>query len=354
MYASYNDSFFNVLAAGLTINTVFEQLRNTDFWEQYMVNAFQFSAAKSAAEMKYLQSLVYDDKKQKRSYADFRKMAEPYQTKFDHWFRVEYDMASHGSIMADKWQRIWRDRDINPYAIYRCQEGACEICSPLDGVEFEIGGAIADKLYTPNHWNCVCTWDTTDKGTPKPDDELQEYLDNVPEDFRYNVGMDGIMPSKNHSYFDVVQSANDFSYNNFSSKIINFEQLNTNYYSEHQCKLAANTWHKEKATTDHKDILFRNHEWKLNVKMTHESLNKISKKAKGFENIKKTIENPSELWGKWVDPVKQKDVIMTYILFDKSKNAYFVETQNGIVKDAYYRSHEDSKNNRRLGVKFIK
>lgn len=353
MYASYNDAFFSTMVAGMGINTTFEQLRNTDFWEQYMVNAFQFSAAKSASEMKYLQSLLYDEKKQKRSYSEFRKAAQPFQAKFEHWFRTEYDLASRGSIMADKWQRIYRDRDINPYAIYRTREKACEICSPLNGLQFDINSPMAQKLYVPNHFNCMCTWDTTDKGKPLSDDELKKYVDNVPEDFRYNVGMDGILPSKNHTYFDVIQSANDFSYNNFSSKI-NFEKLNTRYYNGYECKLAANAWHKEQASQDHKDILFRNHTWKLNVRMTHESLDKISKKAKGFENIKKTVEHPSELWGRWVDPERQKDVIMTYILFDESKNAYFVETKKGIVIDAYYRTHQDAKNNRRIGVKFIK
>ena len=125
-------------------------------------------------------------------------------------------------------------------------------------------------------------------------------------------------------------------------------------YSEHAVKLTLASWKKECfAPKNENDIVFRNHDWMLNVRMTQDSVNRIAKKTRGFENIRHCIEHPSELYGRWEDINKQRTVIMTYILHD-GKNEYFVITKNGIVFDAYFKKYSPAKLRRKIGVKFIK
>jgi SPP1 gp7 family putative phage head morphogenesis protein len=358
---------------GMAINAGFEALTNTDFWEQYQLNAFQFSAAKSRAEMKMLQNQVFDENKKKRTYEEFREACNPILTTLDTWWRVEYDLASRGAVLADQWQQIWKDRDINPYATYHTR-GDARVRpehATLNGIRFRIDSPIAKNLYVPNGWNCRCDWETDNyEGKLKSDDELEKlltgktnisnnplkpkYVDNVPFEFRNNVGIDGIFPSKKHSYFEVLPNANDANYTMFgASKTNDYIELNTTIYEPYQVLLAIEDWQKVQPTRERKELLFRNHEWKLNVFMNTESVQKIAKKTRGIENIKTAIEHPDELWGRWANVDNQKVVVMNYIIFQKN-SAYIVETKGGIVQDAYFRQHSDSKNLRRLGIKFLK
>jgi SPP1 gp7 family putative phage head morphogenesis protein len=357
MYANYNNAFYSAITKGMPVlNASFSDLTDTKFTEQYLVNAFQFSAAKSRAEMKMLQKLVFDDKGQKRTFTEFQKLATPTLETFNKtWLRVEYDLASRGAVMAEKWQSMYKDRDIYPYGIYQTRhDGKVRPeHAALNGKVFRIDDAKAQGYYPPLDWSCRCTWEPTNEGDPVTDKEMDKYKDAIGDGFGGNVGINGIMPSEKHSYFDILPNANNANYNMFSSRPTNYIELNTNYYTPYQIQLAVNDWHEKQPSKDHTEVLFRNHEWKLNVRMSQETVNKIGRKSRGFENIKSTIEHPSEIWGRWQDVKEQKIVIMNYVSFNQN-NAYIVETIGGKVTDAYFRQHTDSKNLRRIGILMIK
>jgi hypothetical protein len=198
----------------------------------------------------------------------------------------------------------------------------------------------------------------------KTDAELEKYLygqtkvngkmkDIIAPEFRNNVGINGIFPSKKHSYLDILGSANDANYTMFKSTLENYVKLNTRMYNSYQVNLAVNDWHEKTPSKDRTEILFRNHDWMLNIRMNQETINKIGSKTRGFENIRKAVEQPSEIWARWEDADEQKDVRMNYILFGQDYT-YVVETLSGLIQDAYLLQSESSINNRRIGIKMMR
>lgn len=358
MYSAYNKLFYDALKEGIDINDIFTSGKATDFWEQYMLNSFQFSAAKNRSEMKILQSEVFDSNKNKRSFSEFKNLPEVQQAMeqfngSEWWLRTEYDLASRGAVMVDKWQNeIMKDKDLFPYAIYRTagDNRVREEHAELDGLKFSLDSDDAAMLYPPNGWNCRCTWETTDNGEGVlSDKQTKEYLrDEIAPEFQSNVAKDGIFPSDKHSYLDVLPSANDANYEMFGAKIDKFTKLNTKYYSDYAVKLTSDEWKNK-----NNDIVFKNTEWSLNVFLEQNTLKKLAKKSRGIENIKSTIEKPHEIWARWQDPKNQKVVIMNYFAHDKNYS-YIVETTGGYVTDAYFRQHNDSKQLRMTGIKLMK
>ena len=357
MYSAYNGIFFDAISKGMKVEQRFNDIATAGWWDQYMTNAFQFSAAKNRAEMRLLQENIYNENKELKSFSQFKNTPEVVSIldNFngpDWWLRTEYETASHSSILADKWQDIVRDKDINPYWVYVTVDEACDICAPLDGMIFDIDDADSQELMPQNHFNCYCTVETTDEGTPASSKEVSEALDRVPDGFQGNVGTDGIFPREGSSYYDVLPNANAANSEMFelSANLDHKEILVTRRYDERATMLVAKEWgHPDKL----KDIYFQNREFLLTAHLSHDVLKKLAKRTKGIENIKDTIEHPSEIWGSWVDPDKQHICQLQYIKFD-GKNAFIVTTVKGIITDALYRTHTDSKNLRRKGVLFVK
>jgi len=326
-----------------------------------MVNTFQFSCAKELTKMRMIQENVFDENKAKRSFSQFKNLPEiqDLMQKFDGqdwWLRTEFDLANRGSVMAEKWKSEYSNRDVNPYWIYQCADAPCEICEPLDGMIFKYDEA-SDDLWPPQHFNCYCTTEPTDDAGENEenlatDEDISEGLERTPEQFRGNVGKDGIFPRKDSSYFSVLPNANEASHEIFKSEV-NRTTLNTLKYDSYAVKLTLDSWKKDLPTKGN-DVVFRNHSWLLNVILKQDSIKRISKKP-GFENIKTCIEKPSEIYGRWQNVKEQRIVIMNYILHDADKKkAYIVETVGGVIKDAYWLLHSDSKLLRKIGVKFIK
>jgi hypothetical protein len=135
-YAAYNKLFLDEISKNLKIEASFDKLDNTDFWEQYMVNTFQFSCAKELTKMRMLQQNVYDENKKLRTFSQFKNLPEvkELQEKFDgqdFWLRTEYELAARGSIMADKWKTDYANKDINPYWIYVCADDLVRFANRL-------------------------------------------------------------------------------------------------------------------------------------------------------------------------------------------------------------------------------
>ena len=359
MYAAYNAAFFGVISKGVNIKDSFDKLTNTDWWEQYMVNAFQFSAAKNATEMRLLQQNIFDENKVKRSFSAFKNLPETQaiMDKFngpDSWLGTEYELAGRGAVMAEKWQKDYFNRDINPYWQYICADSPCEICEPLDGMIFKYDEA-SDDLWPPQHFNCYCTTEPTDDAGDDEkdlasDEDIQDGIERTPEQFRGNVGKDGIFPRTGSSYYDVLPNANEADYSMFRSEVKK-TFLNSTRYNKQAINLTLDAWSKD-LPTQGKDLIFRNHTWMLNVRLQPEVVKKLGK-VPGFENIRQTIEHPSEVYGRWLNKNEQRVVIMNYLMHD-GKKTYIVETTGGKITNAYWRIHKDSKNLRKIGVKFEK
>jgi len=361
MYQSYSKAFFDTMTKGISIEKSFSELTNTDWWEQYMANMFQFSAAKNIAEMRMMQELVFDENHNRKSFSQFRKDIQPILDKFNspnQWLRVEYDCCVRGAIFAEEWQQIWQDRDLFPYAIYRTREDpkVRPEHAILNRLKFRIDDVNAQKMYGLNDWNCRCWWETTDNDKNVLDEtESKEWLnkkinisknpfktklvDCIPPEFRYNCGIEGIF-SKKASYFKLLENVNSSNYSIFAANDNNYTRL------EYKHKPNSNEFHKGK------DLIFQNKKFFLNVRLDNNIYKKLSKKANILENLRNAIAQPDEIWGRWKDEVEQKTVLINYIKqFD---DYYFIiETDKSYIQNAYFLQHSDSLNLRRVGIKFL-
>lgn len=330
-YKAVNDLFFNAIAKGLQVNIGFQALTNTAFFEQYILNSFQFSAAKNAAEMKELQRLVFDENRKRRTFSEFQTEAEKLLKTYNEiYLRVEYDLASRGSVMAENWQRIWKDRDLQPYAIYRTR-GDARVRPEhaiLDGKKFLIESPAAKKIYPPNGWNCRCEWDTTDYGDGVLNESETEklltgkikvenrYIDIVAPNFRGNVGIDGIFNLKNTNYSDAMPKNTNPQM--FGLRSLN-KSINTKVYTDTQIQ----SFLSDLMEHNTNELYFKNYDYKLIIRVKENDFNEMLKKRAGVENVKESILNPSEIWAQWTSK-EQKKVRINWILKGAAKS--FIST----------------------------
>lgn len=222
-YKAYNKAFYEAMIGPLKVEQDFQDFTNTDYWEKYMLNAFQFSAAKSVSELKTLQSLVFGKNGEKISFDEYKDQALKVVSQFnEQWLRVEYDMASRGAVMAEKWQSMWKDRDLYPNYIFRTRKDnrVRPEHAELEGKVFKLESAQGQEFYPPLDWNCRCTVEQTDEGTPLTADEAAKYRDNIGPGFEGNVGIDGILPitKSGSSYFQALKNANEAKPGMFEDK----------------------------------------------------------------------------------------------------------------------------------------
>lgn len=212
-YREYNKAFYEAMIGGINIEADFDAFKNTDYWEKYMLNTFQFSAAKSAAEMKMLQGYVFGKNGERVPFEQFKEVVEPIVGQFkEQWLRVEYDLAVHGAVMGQRWNDLYRDRDLFPYWVFttRKDDRVRKHHEELEGKIFKFDDPYAQQFWPPLDWNCRCEGESTDEGTPLNKNEMEKYVDDIGKGFEGNVGIDGIFPKTKSasSYFSVLPNAN--------------------------------------------------------------------------------------------------------------------------------------------------
>lgn len=156
-YREYNKAFYEAMIGGINIEADFDAFKNTDYWEKYMLNTFQFSAAKSAAEMKMLQGYVFGKNGERVPFEQFKEVVEPIVGQFkEQWLRVEYDLAAHGAVMGQRWNDLYRDRDLFPYWVFttRKDDRVRKHHEELEGKIFKFDDPYAQQFWPPLDWNC--------------------------------------------------------------------------------------------------------------------------------------------------------------------------------------------------------
>lgn len=359
---TYNKIYHSLLTDKLNVEQSFNAMAKTDWWEQYMINNFQFSGAKSLTEQKLLKQLVFDENHKVVSYSKFKEAAQPYLKEFNvNYFNVEHEMCLRSTVMINQWNDIERTKDIFPYWIYRTRldPKVRDEHRILEGKKFKIGSFDSDRIFAPNGWNCRCYAEKTDNkvgvyseskvrglmNTPvKVEGTKNTYRQPVPVNFQHNVAIDGIFSLKGHSYGEALSNINKLNHTNFNESIKKPTKLDTTNLTENQKYIVLES-------NSHKsDYVFQNKQFMLNVILKHGEVNKMQ----SVHNIKKTIEQPSEIWAQWNNEDIQKVVKMNYLSFDKEKQAaYIVETEKGTIKNAYFLKHYDSINERRIGLKLL-
>lgn len=325
-----------------------------------MLNAAQFSAAKGAAEAKVMQGMVFDDKGQIKGYDRYSKDVKEFtQVNQETWLRTEYESAKRQAIAISKWTRMQDDRDLYPYWVYRTRHDnrVRPEHAELDGRVFQIGDPDSDSCFPPNDWNCRCVGEPIDgrylnehnvaPATPAQAKNLLET--QVDEQFRSNPAATGALPNTG-SYFEVMPNANAAGAKTFGMKDPpkggpNLTGLKAK--GMHYMLVIIQDWRQQYHIDNRANLVFQNQATFANVRVSDATLHEIAKHQNGFENLPRCIENPDELWAKWENVGKQRDVLRAYILFGPT--CYVVTTLKGVVLDGFACSPEEI-NKYRTGV----
>lgn len=309
-----------------------------------MLNAAQFSAAKNLSETKMMQSLLFNERKERQSFSAFKADAKEVTDVFNEtWLRTEYDTSVRQCVAGAQFMRFRDDADIYPYWQYLRTNSL----NPRDyhlvlvGNVYRIGDPEGDLVAPPGDWLCGCgmkqlsDYDMEDGGfSVRTADQIQDDLKDINPQFRYNPADQGILPKESHSYFEVLKSANEADGKLFGIHG-NTSKGSTKLSSKglHNMLTIFHKW-QHKYKSDLETVTFQNAQTFANVKFNQKAFQTISKHSAGFEQLDETVINPDEIWSYWTDPKKQLSVKRNYI-----KGRYIVTTEDGIITNGFLAEH---------------
>lgn len=325
---------------------------STDWGERYMLNSFQFSAAKAVTEAKLMQRAVYTGDGALKPWNQFRDDAEAIQKQVNEvWLRVERDMCARSSVMADKFGDMLQDKDIYPYWIYQGRLDSRERPEhrALEGLIFRLGDPAGDNMYPPADWNCRCKGKQVDdlflrqgNRSVQTNSQADGWLKGVDqatgkpfvdEQFRYNPYYQGMMPHGGQ-YFEDFRNANQGNAALFGLKSKGDGTIDHFAASKFtDVNYLIDQWRKAHWEDTLGNIVFQNKQTLTNVFLTPEAIHAIKQHPRGAEKLTDTIERPSEIWSRWKDVYKQRVVLRNYLLFGQNIS-YLVQTAGGQVQDA--------------------
>ena len=164
-----------------------------------MKNVYRFSAAKTEAMLKEMNSMLIDGDGKARSWSDFRGAVDDLNVKYNRdYLKTEWNTATSTAQTAGKWAGFKDNADVLPMLQYVTagDEKVREDHAILDGIVKDINDPFWDTYYPPNDWNCRC--DVIQLSNPDaPDTNLEDPerfpdgLPEIPDDFAQNPGKTG-------------------------------------------------------------------------------------------------------------------------------------------------------------------
>lgn len=368
IYEVYNETYMREVVGGLKIRGSYTHFNDTSWFEKYTANLYQFSAARSVEKAKAMQAAVYDADGKLRSWSKFKDAADEIQhTQNKVWLRVERDNCARQAVMAQRFTDMREDADLYPYWRYSGRLDSRERPEhrALEGLIFRIGDYYGDSMFPPSDWNCRCTGVPCDdlylrdrNRVVQSNDQARGWLEGIdPADgkpfvdpqFRYNPADQGMLPKVGDQFVD-FKNANLGNADLFD--ISGPEKPELHAAILENLPGIIDGWKHDYHVDRLGNICFQNEELLSNVWFTPHSAHQIHGHPRGVAKLPDTLSDPSEVWMRWEDPVKQQVVMRSYISYHE-KSAYVVNTRAGAVQDAFTLSLHQA-NKYRTGVPWIK
>ena len=170
--------------------------------QKFKKNLWQFSSAKTLAELEKMNSLLLD-KGKIRTFDEFKKLVQKENVNFNsNYLRAEFETAKRGSEMAWKWKDYVKNADLFPNLEYRTvgDERVRQEHATLSGVVKPITDGFWRNFYPPNGWRCRCyVVQTAANITPGTKDDP-----TVLPEFRGNVALDEEIFTQKGSFFKLL------------------------------------------------------------------------------------------------------------------------------------------------------
>ena len=166
-------------------------------------NVYQFSAAKNYQQLKALTAALVGDDGKVRSYSQFKKAAFGINdTHVNQWLKVEYNTSIASAQMASKWVDIQENIATLPMLEYDAvmDNNTSDLCRGFDGILRPVNDDFWNQFYPPNHFGCRSSVRQRTGGKPTNLNNLA-IPEGIPEMFKVNLGKQGLVFPKGHTYF---------------------------------------------------------------------------------------------------------------------------------------------------------
>ncbi|WP_026473958.1 phage head morphogenesis protein [Alkaliflexus imshenetskii] len=131
------------------------QYQNDAFRTAQELNVFQFSAAKTIAEIRLLNQLYRESK----SFEEFHQKASKEVDVFNKkWQRTEYQTATNVASSSENYHRLIAKSNLFPYWEYKTvgDDKVRKEHEKLDGIILHYRDPRWEKIWPPNGWKCRC------------------------------------------------------------------------------------------------------------------------------------------------------------------------------------------------------
>lgn len=171
--------------------------------QKFKKNLWQFSSAKTLAELEYINGLLLDKngriKPEHQFMQDVRKMNIQFNR---NYLQAEYQTAKRGAQMAHLWAKFQEQKHLFPNLVYRTV-GDSRVRpehAALNGVIKPIDDPFWRTYYPPNGWRCRCTvMNTAEKASER------EFEDkSVKPEFHGNTALDEEILTSKGSFFKLL------------------------------------------------------------------------------------------------------------------------------------------------------
>ncbi len=184
-------------------------------------NIYAFGGAKTYQQARSITDLLLDSEGNKKTfgtfYKDYSKVFDQYNK---NWLKAEYNTSTRSAQMARYWLDIEDQKDVLPLLQY-VTVGDARVRPEhraLDGITRPVNDAFWKRYYPVNSWNCRCIVKQLRSDEANATDMAgfkDLTLKQQPEIFRMNVGVDKLIFSEKHPYFDVAYGDKTFAKDNF-------------------------------------------------------------------------------------------------------------------------------------------
>lgn len=170
-----------------------------------------FAGCKYVSQAKTLTGLIKGEDGKPRTFAEFKKLANPIIGDYNqNWLEAEFNATLGQSRMAGRWMDIEKDKDILPLLKYDTVEDANvrPEHKKLHGIVRLVDDPFWDRYMPKNGWGCRC--DVEQLGEDEENEtDLKDFVDltdkQQPEFFRINPGKAKAIFGDDHPYIKEVK-----------------------------------------------------------------------------------------------------------------------------------------------------
>ena len=314
--------------------------------QKFKKNLWQFSSAKTLAELEYINSLILDKNGRIKPEHQFMQDVKKANILFNrNYLQAEYQTAKRGAQMAHLWNKFLEQKEYYPNLVYRTV-GDSRVRpehATLNGVVKPIDDPFWKTYYPPNGWRCRCTVMNT---AEKVSEGTFEYKTVKPE-FHGNTALDEEILTSKGTFFKLLNKGHKAKIN---AELMKYNMpMEIAYHGKHKKKVFVSPF------ADDKDLI-------PNVETAMVIVDKlgidVKIRAHIDSNIVKGHKNPEyEINGKIADRKEQKGKNINsnlesakkqeckIVVFDISEDYpfsmdRFKENLKGMLKKTYYKHFE--------------